>query len=246
MAQISCLTDALTLQERKSVIEFFWKKNPSNEDMERYEPYLQYYQKETQSLAMGIVKKDRPISRMAAQTHAELQETVRILSNHRHSNFSTVQTAIKANFPKCQDSEAIKNTIDLGLRVWLTLNVRNPSIYSIAQKTPSLRWEDGTSGVALVNFVGRQFPSASQLVSPPDNKINVGFTAYKLVHTCGVTIEWTSCLADHLHFDFERRCLRIYHYRVCLSDHYNSSGLSLSESTNPGSVCKVHRKIVYC
>ncbi|MCJ1230585.1 hypothetical protein MMC12_007259 [Toensbergia leucococca] len=170
---------------------------------------------------------------MAAQSHADIRKIVGILSLHRHSDLRTVCSAVHVVFPDHND-EAIRTSIDLAMRLWLTLNTREKSLSLTAGKTPIIRWEHDSS--TMVNFVRRQFPSASAFITGAEALLDPYFSAYNLTRNCQVTIEWTCSLADHLSLDLKTRRLRIYPLKICLYDHGNASGTSLSATALTGPI----------
>ena len=182
-------------------------------------------------LFFGFFEHSHILPKMAAQSHADIRKIVGILSLHRHSDLRTVCSAVHVVFPDHND-EAIRTSIDLAMRLWLTLNTREKSLSLTAGKTPIIRWEHDSS--TMVNFVRRQFPSASAFITGAEALLDPYFSAYNLTRNCQVTIEWTCSLADHLSLDLKTRRLRIYPLKICLYDHGNASGTSLSATALTG------------
>ena len=92
-----------------------------------------------------------------------------------------------------------------------------------------------SKGTKLIQFVARQFPSKCPTpLDASESRLDRQFTAVYMSRACDLKVEWTSCIADHLRFDFKRNAVRIYHFKICLIDHMNASGTSLSDSLIAG------------
>lgn len=183
------------------------------------------------SLSFGLLKESHLLANMAAQSHLDLRRIVETLSNCRNLDLSTARTAVQSLFPDRED-EAIERSINLAIRVWLTLNTRDMFGSLTVGSAPILSWNADSS--TLVNFVGRQFPSVIPPLPAPESWLDPRLTACNLDRNCHVIIEWTNCLADHLRFDAERRQLHVYPFKICLRDHARASGTSLSAASTPG------------
>ena len=106
------------------------------------------------------------------------------------------------------DKSALNGIIDLALRLWLTLNIRDRKF---AFATHSIQWDDDTS---LQAFVAKQFPEPRlqrelgekmfDFVLPDD------FTVVKLRRYSGVKVDWTTSLNEHLDWDRKHRTLKVY------------------------------------
>ena len=94
---------------------------------------------------------------------------------------------------------------------------------------------------SLTTFIAQQFHSHNlHQVDPVDSRLDQRFTATYLNRACSVRIEWTTCIADHLRYDEGEKCLRIYGFKQCLSDHLHGLGTSLS-GTEPGTPILPHQ-----
>lgn len=196
-----------------------------------YSCYLEFYRNEMKGLRFGFLEESYLSTRMAAQTHADIRLVVEKLSCLRNSDLSKSFAAIQDLFPN-QSDEAIEISINLALRVWLTLNTRGKTESLIPRSTPVLKWENDSS--TLVNFVNRQFPSVIPTISPSESWLDSRFSACNLDRHCQVIIEWTNCLADHLQFDAGTKHLQVYPFKICLHDHEQVSGTALSATKAPG------------
>lgn len=225
------LSENLGSAEEIAIVQCFWKENLLATDLDLYKPYLDFYRSEMRSLRFGLLEESHLLARMAAQSHSDLRRIVEILSDCRNEKLSTTRAAIQTVFPN-HDGEAIGISINLAVRVWLTLNTRERSGSLMVGSAPILPWDDDS--MRLVDFVDRQFPSTTPTLPPPESWLDPQLTAYNLDRNCQVVVEWTNCLADHLRFDPERRQLHVYPFKICLHDHAKASGTSLSAVRPPG------------
>ena len=133
----------LDLDRRVLVLQYLWQETVSLKDVNKYQSYLKYYSDEMRRLQFGFLEESRLLSRTAAQTHADVIKVIMTLSEHRDLPLSNVRERVKAVFQGASE-EAIQYSIDLALRVWLTLNVRNESesVQTLRTRVPSIRWEN--------------------------------------------------------------------------------------------------------
>jgi hypothetical protein len=133
--------------------------------------------------------------------------------------FRYYETELASKFQNAEDLN-INRSIDLTLRLWLTLNVREPAYKLQTPQTPVLQWDDST---ALSSFVASQFPKARWHLDVRASRLDPYFTAVNMVRICGLKIEWTDSLEDHLRLDRRQKVLRIYPHKCCLQGYLESS-----------------------
>ena len=212
--------------EKLAIVEDFWRKDPP--ELDRYEPYLDFYRTETKALCLGLNDKDRPVNQMAAKTHKDIRLIAEKLVDWQDSDLATVIREMQALFPESQnDKLALRLSLWFAIRVQLLLNFRESLEPVFVGDTPRLEWHLGQP--SLANMIHRQFPRSNSdtLGLPlPESTLDSEFTAYKLERLYRVEIRWTNCLADHLRFDHGARRLCIFPYRICLHD----SGQSCANS----------------
>ena len=225
------LGDILDSAEEIAIVQCFWRQNLIATDLNLYKPYLDFYRSEMKSLRFGFLTESHLLARMAARSHSDLRRIVETLSTYRNADLYTTRAAIQTLFPSHND-EAIGISINLAVRVWLTLNTRERTGSLMVGSALILSWENDP--LSLVDFARCQFPSTIPPLPAPESWLDSGLTAYNLDRNCQVIIEWTNCLADHLRFDPERRQLHVYPFKICLYDHAKASGTSLSAVSTPG------------
>jgi hypothetical protein len=104
--------------------------------------------------------------------------------------------------------DSINRTIDLSLRLWLVINVRDDDF------TPGIRsiqWDDSPS---LQAFIASQFPKPRLFKELSEKMFDFvlpdNFTIVKLKRYSGIKIDWTYDLSEHLDFDKDHRILKVF------------------------------------
>ena len=118
---------------------------------------------------------------------------------------------------------SMNRIIDLALRLWLALHIRDPKF---AHATKAIQWSDSES---LQDFVAKQFEPARPFAEIGEKMFDFvlpdSFTALKLRRYSGIKIQWTSSLNEHLILNLgqEHRTLKIFrlkHYLYGLSQRF--------------------------
>ncbi|KAF2728231.1 hypothetical protein EJ04DRAFT_412869, partial [Polyplosphaeria fusca] len=131
------------------------------------------------------------------------------------------------------DPKALQRSIELSIRLWLTINVKSPSV----AVGPTFPFEDPlewTPPMSLASLIETRFGKSD---FSGDSKVRVrlegSFTAAYLVNICGMQIQWTDYLSDHLRHDASGRNLVVYRHKICLVNHLKS-----------GDACPIPRDIL--
>ena len=228
MASInSPLSDSLEKSTELQIVKQLWGKQIHEAQLEPYRPYFRYYATECRRLQLGISEKAWQSTTMAARTHSDLLIIVNTLSLNSSSCNPEIRTSLQTYFPHADDI-AIKRSIDLALRIWLTLNVREECFKTHTPRTPTIQWDDTTT---LSDFIAGNFPHAT--TSAGSLQLDHNFTAANIHRLSGIDIEWTPCLADHLRFDKRRRLLRVYPFKQILLDHLDRSSNTKAREGEP-------------
>jgi hypothetical protein len=177
--------------------------------------YFVYYERELLMLQFGRLGSTQLSIELAIQTHEDLLFVVETLQSSGNVTKRQIRDQLQVRFANA-DEPALNATINLGLRVWLMINVRDYSERIHAPQTPVLMWEDG---LLFQDFLDRAFPKSEWQIGVKDGLLDPSFTATFMSEVCNLRIEWTDCLADHLRLDRRQRVLRIYPYKICLLHH---------------------------
>jgi hypothetical protein len=198
--------------------EFF---NPAlrRESLPEYDDYFRYYETELALLRVGASRLTWQDSGLAAQTHEDILIIKRELAANIHLTRPEIRHRLASKFQGAEKLN-INRSIDLTLRLWLTLNVREPAYKLQTPQTPVLQWDDSTT---LSSFIASQFPKARWHLDVRACRLDPYFTAVNMVRICGLKIEWTDSLEDHLRLDRRQKVLRMYPHKCCLQGYLESS-----------------------
>ncbi|KAJ9628105.1 hypothetical protein H2204_009507 [Knufia peltigerae] len=149
-------------------------------------------------------------------THTDLIEIVDVVRSAADNKLNLIQ-ALQKRHPGT-DATASR-TLNLFVRLWLMLNVREAEALLHAPQTYLLHWSDKQT---LPEFVAEAFPTSRWKIEAKDSRLHPSFTAVFMVDICGLKLEWTDCLADHLRLDRRHNALRVYSYKGLLQAHLNT------------------------
>lgn len=120
------------------------------------------------------------------------------------------------------DPAAIRRSLELIVRLWLTLNTRSSEILAgaVFAGERALEWNVNTSLSTLIeeHFVKR---AVSPRFKKPGN-VDPTFTAAYLVNICSMHLRWTDDISSHLKFDLRKAALTVYRHKICLVNHLNN------------------------
>jgi hypothetical protein len=180
-----------------------------------FDQYFKYYERELEMVQYGSNRQTDLATPLAVKTHGDILRVIAELQTSYLLARCDLRQKLRASFPKAKDAD-LDASIDLGLRLWLMLNVRDPCLRFKSPRppqTPILAWREG---VPLKDFVKRRFPRSRWQIGVKESRLHPSFTAAFMVEICGLRLEWTDCLADHLRLDRREKALRVYSYKFYL------------------------------
>jgi hypothetical protein len=145
------LPEELSPTDQLVIIDRLWRKDIQDDDLKYYSAFLDYYTAQTKLLKKGILRSARLIDHIASKTHNDLLKMVEVLANNRDRSLATIRQLIQALFPRnAPYSELeIKHSIDLAVRIWLMLNVRDANFKLHTPNTPTIQWEGESESLNL-------------------------------------------------------------------------------------------------
>ena len=249
------LTTKLTDAEQRIVIRSFWNANFIDEPQvfsTNYNGYLDYYERQREILSRGIRTPQNLVTRLSVKTHHDVRKIAERLARSRNEPLRVVRTQVAALLngdppegpggqnngaavAQGQDNgaeefaEGIQLSIDLVLRLWLTMNVWS-SKPRTTTGAPLRTWSE--TEINLTDFLHAQFHRAdpAERIRLEESQMTPHFTAERLVSLCKVNIKLTDCLANHLRYDTEHKTLYIYQFQCCIFDHERSLGTAIISS----------------
>lgn len=114
-----------------------------------------------------------------------------------------------------QQTSMINNTINLALRLWLTMDIRARQFGGVGD----VQWDDDCS---LRKFIDQEFPKGKKEMGMPHSRdvvLDEEFTAPNLFRRRGIKTEFTYKLTHHLLYDSKAQSLMVYPLRHCLNLH---------------------------
>ncbi|KAK5558871.1 hypothetical protein LTR46_003060 [Exophiala xenobiotica] len=187
-------------------------------DQSQFQQYFRYYERELAMLKFGSLTVQSPTNQLVVTRHEELVEVADIVRS-AVSNKSELRKMLQDRYSG--EEAAADRTLNLLVRLWLMVNVREPDAALHAPQTYLLQW---SSQQTLQDFVADAFPTSKWRVEARESRLHPSFTAAFMVNICGLKLEWTDCLADHLRLDRRHHALRVYSYKSLLQVHLNSHG----------------------
>lgn len=118
------------------------------------------------------------------------------------------ETLGKASQFNSHVEDSINRTVDLALRLWLVMNIRDDDF---APGVHSIQWDDSES---LQSFIASQFPKPRLFKELSEKMFDFvlpdNFTIVKLKRYSGIKIDWTYDLSEHLDLDKDHRILKVF------------------------------------
>ena len=115
------------------------------------------------------------------------------------------------------DEASIQRTLELCIRLWLTINVntRAVAVGGTSYREQTLDW---SNQISLLDLTSKAFiKNAKSSTRHGGPNIDGIFTAHYLVNSCGLEVAWTNYLTDHLRLDASRRVLLIFRHKPYLN-----------------------------
>jgi hypothetical protein len=201
---------------RLQILKHLWQSDITTTDATRFNGYFAYYDREIAMLNSGGLKSSRSYQQMPITNHMSLLRLVEVVRGSRDERAQVLQLVASQ---LSADEKSTSLVVDLVLRLWLMLNVRTPLLSLQAPQTPLLRWEDAET---LSTFISRTFPKSRWEIEAKTSRLSPSFNAAFMVNVCGLKIEWTNCLADHLRLDRRVNALRVFSYKTVVSAHVDT------------------------
>ena len=206
---------------KREIIRRLWPRSKTLTELNRagptisdYAEYFEYHWQSCQNMHLGARSK---ADILAARTHGEILNITDALWSFQDNGFQvtrlTLRRILKQQHFQEDSNESINVSIDLALRLWLTLNIRDSSLGSINR---GIAWNDISH---LSTFVSEQFQGPTSNESRGRVVLGSDMTAVKLEKFSGISIEWVSDIRDHLYYSIDRRVLKVYNLEHVLQAH---------------------------
>jgi hypothetical protein len=179
-------------------------------DLKTFSSYKLYYKRTWDSLRNG----DPPEADLMDSVNQEHITSIVEAICKTVQNGESCQRAVlkrelrgKSNFAS-HSNESLNRTIDLALRLWLVLNIRDEDF---APGMCSVQWDDTTP---LQSFIATQFPRPRFLKELSEKMFDFAlpesFNMRNLKRWSGIKPEWTDNFSEHLDLDKDHRILKVF------------------------------------
>ena len=215
MAAQTRLWNDPTISEKAKIIETVF--GPQHGPLTNFEEYLSFYTKEISVLReIKHWSKNEDDWSFPIKSHLQMLGAIECVqgmstSTMRSGFRQTLKHELKLYSIGGRELDAV---IDLALRLWLVANFRDRQERGLGGGRPCLQWRDDES---LPDCLRRLFPIADLELAPSQRRLHPRFMASTLVDVCGLRINWTSSLEDHLQLDRHQKTLWVFHSREVLT-----------------------------
>lgn len=208
------LVDPLSDHLKKEIVHQFWHRPNELIKLEDYAPYFKYYEETCSNLHVGI---QSTADTLAVHTHEELLLIVKLLWAHQESGSEKTRVSLRDSLrAECfneESDERINGSIDLALRLWLTMNIGKENSLVPSRGVP---WNDVS---CLSSFAGHRFKAFDADDSRARIVLGRDLSAVKLYAISGITITWTGILDDHLFYIKDKKTVKVYDLDRVLREH---------------------------
>jgi len=224
------LLSQLSTEDELAILKGFFSDGQNCPDTRSFRAFLNFYREEVRQFDFGVLPallRDHGNVIRSHQDVIYIAEILRLNQDKTRADVRSLLNGHQRHFESVQNDN-INVAIDLTLRLWLMLNVRSPESKLVMPLNPSIQWNDTKT---LREFVAQQFSKEKLHLEPKDCRLSHLFTASFMVKVCGLKLEFTSRLENHLCLVRRHKKLLIYPYKACLMGYMQKWAIpSLCES----------------
>ena len=206
------LRNSPTTNLRREIVHRLWRRTRDEIDLDDYHSYFDHYDETCKTLYVGARCEADSIS---VSSHEHVLLIIDRIWSYIDQGIGIERPLLRESLSKThfedQADEKINPSIDLALRLWLTMNIKKKGVTPMVRNNP---WNDEND---LSVFIRAQFPGpeAGRDINAP---LVGALTAVDLERTSGIQIKWTYYLEDHLLLDRVKRKLNVYPLDRVLQD----------------------------
>lgn len=199
----------ITCAQRLQVAQALFGPACCKAQVDALERYFLYYNEELGLLCRGISEASWQINSLAVKSYEDLFYVVELLRNSGQSRRPDIRQRMLLRF-HLSDVLSLNRSINLAIRLWLMINMQDREFSGLRHEATPVQWEDEST---LSAFLQSLFPHSRWQISAQSNRLGPHFTAAFMKDVCGLTIEWTTSLHDHLRLDRFRKALKVFSYK---------------------------------
>lgn len=177
-----------------------------------FKEFLSYYSEEPKRLQTGITRADWPIPNLGEKTHHDILNIIRFLKANREEKRSACRQKFLMHYQEL-DHVSLNHLMDLAVRMWLMINVLDSDVELVDDEAPRKPWSETCS---LEELIKSLFQKPQTNLDLKESRLHPSFTASNLVKVCGLRVEWTQCLANHLRLDRRKKVLWVFYCKAFL------------------------------
>lgn len=189
-----------------------------------FSDFIVYYTEEPRKLQTGLTKSDWPIPNLDQKTHRDILTIATLLRDNRDEKRPVIRQKLFHHHHR-QIERSMDHLCDLTIRMWLMINVLDDEIDLVDDDAPRKPWREDQT---LEDLIKSLFARTKVELNLKESRLDPHFTASNLVKLCGLRLEWTRCLANHLRLDRRKKVLWVFSYKAFLQGHldYESDTVS--------------------
>ncbi|KAI4241565.1 MAG: hypothetical protein L6R40_004545 [Gallowayella cf. fulva] len=183
--------------------------NPRKDQLTALESYFIYYTDEVRLLRKGLSEGSWQTHSLAVKTVEDVFHVVDVLRNNSDLPRPKLRQILSLRFASVDDF-GLNSSINLAIRLWLMINTQEPQFEGLRHEATAIQWNDEST---LRSFLHSLFPRAKWQLTAQSSRLSPHFTAVFMQRICGLRIEWTTSLHDHLRLDRRRKALKVFSYK---------------------------------
>lgn len=203
--------------EVQATLSVFLGKQEIRTETQGLKAYEIYYQRTWKALRNGSPSEADTMGPVSGdhiqKVITSIQQTIADGSQCKRPQLKTALA--KDTLFELHSPDSLDRCIDLALRLWLVLNIRDEDY---CPGTHSIQWDDQKT---LQQFVEEQFPAPRFFQELGEKMFDFAlpdsFTTVKLKRYSGIKVEWTYDLSEHLYLDKDHRMLKIFPLKYYLN-----------------------------
>ena len=203
---------------RNDLVHRLWHRAKDEIDLDDYVSYFDHYDETCRTLYIGARCE---ADSMSASTHEHILLIIDRIWSYIDQGMCIDRPLLRESLSRDslsktqfqhQADERMNTSIDLALRLWLTMNIKKRGVTPVIRNNP---WNDQSD---LPAFILTQF-RGPEIVRNINAPLVGALTAVDLERTSGIRMKWTYHLEDHLLLDRVNRTLNVYPLDRVLQDH---------------------------
>ena len=217
----------ITCAQRLQIAQAFFGPACCKAQVDALERYFLYYNEELGLLCRGISEASWQINSLAVKTDEDIFYVVDLLRNIGDCRRPDIRQHMLLRFHS-SGVLSLNRSINLAIRLWLMINTQDREFSGLRHEATPAQWDDEST---LSTFLQSLFPQSRWQISAQSNRLGPHFTAAFMKDVCGLTIEWTTSLHDHLRLDRSRKALKVFPYKCHLQALIDSQKNDIGKKT---------------